>query len=121
MSFSRTRSRCSGSDGPRFLEAFDFPAPLQTRGNRDVTNVPIQALAMLNDPFVIDQAKHWARNLPVGTVEARITAMFLKALTRPPSAEELARYKALAATLGPDPWPHLAHTLFNSKEFLYLP
>ena len=44
-----------------------------------------------------------------------------KALLRPPSDEELARYKALAATLGPDPWPTLAHTLFNSKEFLYLP
>src|SRR6202008_4527931 len=42
--------------GPPFLELFDFPSPLQTRGNRDVTNVPPQALAMLNDPFVLDQA-----------------------------------------------------------------
>lgn len=107
--------------GPKFLEIFDFPPPLQARGNRDVTNVPTQALAMLNDPFVLAMARNWARDLPEGTVEERLRGMFLKALLRPPSEEELARYKSLAATLGPDPWPTLAHTLFNSKEFLYLP
>jgi hypothetical protein len=39
-------------EGPRFLELFDLPPPLQTRGNRDVTNVASQALALMNDPFV---------------------------------------------------------------------
>jgi hypothetical protein len=46
--------------------------------------------------------------------------MFETALLRPPTADETAAYKQLAETLGPNPWPTLAHTLFNSKEFLYL-
>jgi hypothetical protein len=106
--------------GPKFLEIFDFPAPLQTRGNRDVTNVPTQSLAMLNDPFVLQQAQGWADRLPPGTFEQRLTKMFETALLRPPTAEESKAYKQLAETLGPNPWPTLAHTLFNSKEFLYL-
>ena len=106
--------------GPKFLEIFDFPAPLQTRGNRDVTNVPTQSLAMLNDPFVLQQAQGWADRLPVGTFEYRLNRMFESALLRPPTQEETAAYKQLAETLSPNPWPTLAHTLLNSKEFLYL-
>jgi cytochrome c553 len=117
-------------EGPRFLETFDFPAPLQTRGNRDVTNVPSQALAMWNDPFVHQQARVWAEELVRrrdDTVDARLTAMFLRALGREPVAAELARYRALIGTLGGADlesvtlWQRVAHTLFNSKEFLYLP
>ncbi len=108
-------------EGPKFLEIFDFPAPLQTRGNRDATNVPTQALAMLNDPFVHQQAKHWADTLPPNeTFDEKLTRMFETALLRPPTTQELAAYRDLAQTLGPNPWPTLAHTLFNSKEFLYL-
>ena len=47
-------------EGPQFLELFDFPNPMATRGRRDRTNVPAQALALLNDPFVINQAKFWS-------------------------------------------------------------
>jgi hypothetical protein len=123
-------------EGPRFLELFDLPPPLQTRGNRDVTNVPSQSLALLNDPFVIDQALVWAERLIVrkdDTVDARLTSMFLRAFSRPPSGEELARWRSLAGGLatqrqvaGPDllaslpVWQDVAHTFFNTKEFLYL-
>ncbi|MFN0100656.1 MAG: PSD1 and planctomycete cytochrome C domain-containing protein [Bryobacteraceae bacterium] len=116
-------------EGPKFLEIFDFPAPLQTRGNRDVTNVPTQSLAMLNDPFVHDQAKVWAEKLVArkdDTIESRLTAMFNEALTRPPTAAELTAYKRLLTALGKpsltdvSQWQKLAHTLFNGKEFLYL-
>ena len=44
-------------EGSRFLETFDFPNPTVARGNRDSTNVPPQALTLLNDPFVIEQAQ----------------------------------------------------------------
>ena len=46
--------------GPQFLELFDFPTRMTTRGARDRTNVPEQALALLNDPFVLEQAEFWA-------------------------------------------------------------
>ena len=111
-------------EGPKFLEIFDFPAPLQTRGNRDVTNVPTQSLAMLNDPFIHSQAKVWAEKLTArkgDTSESRITEMFNTAIGRPPAPHELEAYLNLIPKLDAHSvWQNLAHTLFNSKEFLYL-
>ncbi|MBY0507004.1 MAG: PSD1 and planctomycete cytochrome C domain-containing protein [Bryobacteraceae bacterium] len=116
-------------EGPRFLEIFDFPNPLQTRGNRDVTNVPPQALAMLNDPFVRDQAQQWARRLVArkdDTPDARLNAMFLAAYGRPIHAQELVIWRDLLATFRAQQdneesiWTEAAHTIFNAKEFLYL-
>lgn len=108
-------------EGPRFLEIFDMPPPLQTRGNRDVTNVPSQALALLNDPFVTAQAAFWAERLlredETATVDTRLRKMFQEALSREPSDAELQRWRELAQKL---PWKDVAHTFFNTKEFLYL-
>lgn len=121
-------------EGPRFLEIFDFPSPLQTRGNRDVTNVPPQALAMLNDPFVMEQARVWARALTAqkdDAVDARVGRMFLAGLGRPATEAERAAWRGLVGELGERHgaadllrseavWADVAHTLFNLKEFLYL-
>lgn len=123
-------------EGPRFLELFDLPPPLQTRGNRDVTNVPSQSLALLNDPFVLDQAGVWAERLTAkadDAIDARLTGMFLDALGRPPSVDEFHRWRTLASLLAAGHrvapaellaskaiWKDVAHTLFNTKEFLYL-
>jgi hypothetical protein len=118
-----------------FLEVFDAPKPASTRGQRDSTNVPAQSLAMLNDPFVIDQASKWAGRIIAdgGTnVRDRIERMFLRALGRPASREEiaasldyLARSGAATADgaelLSSQPaWQNFAHSIFNFKEFLYL-
>lgn len=74
-----------------FLEAFDAPRPATTRGRRDVTNVPLQALTMLNDPFVIDQAAKWGALVVAegASTEQRIGDMFLRAFGREISAGEL--------------------------------
>src|SRR5262249_40233806 len=50
-------------EGPSFLTAFNFPGGKVAQGRRDVTNVPAQALALLNDPFVLQQAEVWAGRL----------------------------------------------------------
>jgi hypothetical protein len=122
-------------EGPRFLEIFDFPQPMQTRGNRDVTNVPSQSLAMLNDPFVIGQAKAWAERLVArgDAMDERLGGMFESALGRPASTEELGRMRDLVGALAREHsvsaeealssitvWKDVAHTFFNMKEFLYL-
>ncbi len=123
-------------DGPRFLELFDFPQPMQTRGNRDVTNVPSQALAMLNDPFVIDQARLWADRLIARKDDAlnpRLTEMFEEALGRAPSNEEIERWRAFTLSLAKmgstsmdqllgskTVWQNVAHSFFSMKELLYL-
>ncbi len=123
-------------EGSRFLETFDFPNPNVTRGNRDVTNVPPQALALLNDPFVLDQAAFWADRLVADgapSMDARIDEMFRAALGRLPDDAERARFVSLAKELASlhktasdqllasrDLWKDMAHAVFNVKEFIYL-
>src|SRR5213075_3151188 len=46
-----------------FLLAFDTPIPFSTVGRRTVSNVPAQALILMNDPFVHQQADQWARRV----------------------------------------------------------
>ena len=123
-------------EGMKFLETFDYPNPLVTRGRRDETNVPAQALTLLNDPFVISEARTCAERLlaqPAGSVEERIDDLFRTALGRGPSSQELERFRGLAARLAglhqvpreelPSSltvWKDLAHAVLNLKEFLYM-
>lgn len=124
-------------EAPKFLGAFNFPGGKVTQGRRDVTNVPAQALALLNDPFVMQQADVWAQRLVArqgDTVGRRIEDLFHVALGRPPTAEERKRFEQAAVRLGElhevsadkvlasrAVWKDLAHTMFNLKEFLYVP
>ena len=74
------------------LAAFDMPQPLATVGRRDVSNVPAQALILMNDPFVAQQARLWARRmLAVEGLDAtgRVRRMYLDAYARPPAEAEL--------------------------------
>ena len=117
-----------------FLEVFDAPKPTSTRGQRDSTNVPAQALTMLNDPFVIDQASKWAgRMLGDGgiSVRDRVERMFWRALGRRGTPGEVAASLDYLARSGGDggeaellsnhqAWQDFAHSIFNFKEFLYL-
>jgi hypothetical protein len=118
------------------LVAFDMPPPLVTAGRRDVSNVPAQALILMNDPFVVEQARRWARRVlaaegldPAG----RVRRMYLDAYARPPSAAELRtalRFLDVhGGELGIPParrgddkrlWADLAHVLINVKEFVFL-
>ncbi len=113
-----------------FLEAFDSPRPFTTLGKRDATNVPGQSLALLNDPFVIEQANRWATKLleiPESD-EDRTRRMFQQALARQPHLHELTAVRGYLTDLsrehGPDQqhriWRDLAQSIFNLKEFIYL-
>ncbi len=123
-------------EGSRFLETFDYPNPMAARGARDVTNVPAQALAMLNDPFVVDQARVWAERLTrdgAAQAGARIDTMFRTALGRGASAAERDRFAGLAAEVASlegvsretmltsiPVWRDVAHAVLNLKEFVYI-
>lgn len=121
---------------PRFLALFNQPLPRQTVGRRDVTNVPDQALALLNDPFVQEMARVWSQQvLEDGAVEPadRLGRMLQRALARPPRPQEIAALTQLvqqsAALRGTanrvmtslEVWQDAAHAIFNLKEFLYVP
>lgn len=86
--------RVKRNDLDPLLTTFDFPTPASSVGRRDVTNVPAQSLTLLNDPFLIDQAGHFATRIregnPGADEAATIRALFEAALNRPPTATELA-------------------------------
>lgn len=120
---------------PKFLAAFNQPPPKISTGLRDITNTPAQALVLLNDALVQQQAEFWAARLILGDEsqpEQRIETMFRTAFARPPTPDELERWTTAArelAALHQVPadqwrtslpvWTDLAHALFNTKEFLY--
>lgn len=107
-----------------FLQAFDTPIPFSTVGRRQVSNVPALALILLNDPFVHAQAEVWARRVlkTPGSADERITQMYRTALTRPPTTDELASCRAFVGDRTDErTWADLAHTLFNMKEFVFVP
>src|SRR5262249_18542615 len=75
---------------PAMLLAFDTPIPFSTVGRRTVSNVPAQALILLNDPFVHQQADVWAKKVvdEGGPTPERIGRMYPTPLGRAPSHHE---------------------------------
>jgi hypothetical protein len=123
-------------EGTKFLETFDYPMPMATRGRRDVTNVPAQALTLLNDPFMVSEATACANRLldrQGASVEDRITDLFRMTLGRGPTEVEQERFRGLAGELASlrqvprsdllnseEIWKDLAHAVLNLKEFMYI-
>ena len=119
-------------DPPKFLAGFNLPDLKLPTGRRDVTNVPSQALILLNDPFVSLMARQWAGKLMKqndASPQERIRGMFLRALGREPGEAELQRWLAALHDLtnatdhdvmkDENAWERLAHAFFNTKEFIY--
>ncbi|MCH2200877.1 MAG: PSD1 and planctomycete cytochrome C domain-containing protein [Fuerstiella sp.] len=117
-------------DPPKFLVAFNLPELKLPAGRRDVTNVPAQALALLNDPLVIQLAKAWGQRVVQDghkNPSQRVQVMFISAVGRRPDPAEIDRWTnaVLSFSVAEDPmtderaWSNLAHAFFNAKEFLY--
>jgi hypothetical protein len=108
---------------PLFL-AFDYPIPFTTIGKRSVSNVPAQALTMLNNPFVLQQAERWGKRVASesGSPRERVTRMYVSAFARQPRDAELQEAMAFLKGRESDAvaWTELAHVLFNVKEFLFV-
>ena len=98
--------------------------------------MPAQALILLNDPFVIEQAKVWAKNVlaePNRSPRQRVERMYHQAFARPPTEAEadeaVAFLHAQGEALGLSVdarmndqrvWADFAHVLFNVKEFIFV-
>ena len=106
-----------------FMLAFDMPSPFSAMGRRSISNVPAQSLVLMNDPFVHEQAGHWATKLlTLDSDQTRIETAYRQAFARPPSSEESQRLLAFLSE-SKDPkqaWTDLCHILFNKKEFIFL-
>ncbi|MFL5243334.1 MAG: PSD1 and planctomycete cytochrome C domain-containing protein [Gemmataceae bacterium] len=115
---------------PMFL-AFDFPIPFTTMGRRSVSNVPAQALALMNNPFVIQQASVWAKRVLSEkdlTPTQRIKSMYLSAFGREPSEAEIGdalefladQAKEYGNDQDPRAWTDFCHVMMNAKEFIFI-
>jgi len=112
--------------------AFDTPTPFSTMGKRNVTNVPAQALILMNSPFVKSQAKLWAEKTIASEpddIQKRIEYMYESAFAREPGEQEYQLALQYVSQLASEQnteinnaaiWAEFAHVLFNVKEFIYL-
>src|SRR5688572_6203781 len=122
---------------PPIMLAFDFPIPFTTVGDRSSSNVPAQALYLMNDPFVAGEAERWAARLLEDGArpppQDRIARMYLEALGRRPRGDELAGALAFLERQGAEyglppaerlssrrAWADLCHVIFNLKEFIFI-
>jgi hypothetical protein len=109
---------------PEFFEAFDFADSSTVTGSRNASTVAPQALFMMNNPFVLEQAKQaaarlLAENLPDDA--ARLTRAYRLTLGRAPTdGERAVAVKFLAERTPQDAWSSLFHALFASADFRYL-
>ena len=109
---------------PEVLELFDFAEPSLVIASRETTNVPSQALYLMNSAFIRNAALATARRVlasPLG-LDSRIDLLHQLALGRGASALEhqraadyLASDSASEAT-----WATLCQALFACAEFRYL-
>jgi cytochrome c553/mono/diheme cytochrome c family protein len=116
---------------PLFL-AFDYPSPVSTIGRRGVSAVPSQALILLNNEFVNQQAARWAERIlsQIPSPDARIEEMFERAYGRLPDPNEKDAVVEFLATQSQSyreeengelrAWSDLAHVLINSTEFIFV-
>lgn len=112
-----------------FMTTFDSPTPFSTMGRRNVSNVPSQALILMNDPFVVEQASKWAERAMdrQPTDEQRIAWMYQTAFGRQPTVQEatvalhfIKNQTADGDQAARQAWNDFAHALINTKEFIFL-
>ncbi len=122
---------------PDALGIFDFAEPSLVVASREVTNVPSQALYLMNNAFVIQQSQVMAKRILATPLNypQRIALAYQLTLSRPPTEAERARADAylrtearglIPAKSGSIPaasetsWATFCQALFACAEFRYL-
>jgi len=115
-----------------FLQAFDFPNPTFTAEQRFSTNVPVQRLYFMNDPFVYKQAEVLSKRVyTAGDDTARITEVYRLLYGRAPTPAELQVGLDFLKTTPEKPgymvnqepisaWKEYCRVLFSSNDFEFL-
>jgi hypothetical protein len=115
------------ADRRNFSTLFDAADPSQCVGMRNVTTVAPQALFMLNNGFVTENARHCAAKLLDETPDdqrARIHRAYETLLARSPTDQELSIAEKFLETANQRnesaAWGELLHVLFCTNEFSYV-
>jgi hypothetical protein len=78
---------------PGLFRTFDFPSPDTTSPRRDITTVAPQALFLMNNPFMLEQARKVLRRPEIMAAKEwpqRVVRLYRLLYGREPSREELA-------------------------------
>lgn len=105
----------------QIFTAFDFPDCGQVRAKRPVSTTPLQALNLLNSPFVVEQSGFVAERANKesgGDPEAAIVRAFELLLARQPSESERQASLEIARKRGLN---IVCRSLINPNEFTFLP
>ena len=118
---------------PPLMLTFDFPIPDSTIGQRNASNVPAQALALMNDPFVQNQAEEMAKLLLEDSTwddRRRLDQMFLRTLGRWATEKEIEQFMAFmdaqrkvyqaSPSVELKVWTDACHLAFMLQEFVYV-
>ncbi|GIX04338.1 MAG: hypothetical protein KatS3mg114_0207 [Planctomycetaceae bacterium] len=120
-SFRRTVYRMWARGGRQhLLDAFDCPDPSTATPRRAATTTPLQALALLNNPFTAVMAERVTARLkhkPGLTLEQQIVLVYLWLYQRQPLPDEVRLTAEFVKQWG---WPAAVRGMFNSSEFLYV-
>jgi hypothetical protein len=123
-----------GMKYPMF-DVHDQPDQNVTTEKRNITTVPTQALTLLNNQFVLLQARYLAERVvrEAGSSDpaAQVKTMYRIALSREPGARELSgqlefirKQREFRAARGQDTelaaLTDLAHVMLNANEFVYI-
>jgi hypothetical protein len=116
---------------PDALTVFDFAEPGFVSGNRETTNVPSQALYMLNSPSIANAAQKLAERViaTYPAVDQRVQLAYWLVFSRAPSEAErqaalsfFAKFPSASASTDTTTaaWTSFSRVLFASAEFRFL-
>ena len=101
------------------FDTFDHPDMNVTAGARNVSTVPTQALTLLNNPFVLSQAKRLADRVAAATSDpyAQVQAAYQIALARPATEGES---RVGVDLITKQSLQSFTHVVLNLDEFIYM-
>lgn len=108
------------------LDVFDLPESTQSCPRRASTTIPTQSLSLLNNPWVIEQSRHFAARVvteagPGAAPAHLIERAYQIATGKRPTPEILSRVVNYLGTRPSDSaLAEFCHVLLNSNAFLYL-
>lgn len=122
-----------------WMMSLDTPIPFSTVGRRNISNVPAQALLLMNDPFVWEQCDLWARRTCVEweamPTKAKWNDIFMSFYGRQASSDDVQAmesfacnqdkaYQSAGVTANAERkqfvWRDVCHALINCKEFAFV-
>ena len=102
-----------------FMDALDCPDGSQFAAVRLHSMSALQALALLNDPFMVRMSDHFAKRVAAaGSLDNQVTLAYRLALGRLPTAAEKTALTGYAQRHG---MANACRLLFNCNEFLFVP